>query len=134
MTSRDVPRVRFVDQGPFRFILLDFAGISDTAEALAAVAEAKEFMARLTPSRTHYTLTDVRQSRYNRQIVDALKDLTVHNQPYVRAAAVVSDSALQRAVITMVGMFSRRKLAVFDTREAAIVHLASEDAATRQTS
>ncbi|HEX2779999.1 MAG TPA: hypothetical protein VHM30_10895, partial [Gemmatimonadaceae bacterium] len=52
------PRVRFLDHGSLRVILLDFEGITDVAEALAAVAEARAFVGRQTPDGSHYTLTD----------------------------------------------------------------------------
>ena len=60
------------------------------------------------------------------------KAFTQHNRPYVRAAAIVSDSALHRAAISMIAIVSRRKLAVFETREAALAHLMAEDAAARK--
>lgn len=121
-----ITRTRFLDHDGVRIILLDFQRITDPADGLAAVAEAQRFIARLVPDGTHYTLTDARQARYNREIVEALKGLTTHNRPYVRAAAVVTDSATHRAVITMVAMLTRRKLAVFETREAALEYLARE--------
>lgn len=121
-------RVRFLDHGSLRVILLDFEGITDVAEALAAVAEARAFVGRQTPDGSHYTLTDVRRTRYDRQIVAAFKELTTHNKPFIRAAAIVSDSTVHRAAITMIGAFSRRKLAVFETRDAALAYLATEHA------
>jgi hypothetical protein len=124
-------RVRFLDHGALRVVLLDFHGIVDPPEAFAAVAEARSFIGKLTPDGTHYTLTDVRQTRYDKQIVEAFKDLTAHNRPYVRAAAVISDSALHRAAISMIAIVSRRKLAVFETREAGLEYLAAEDAKAR---
>lgn len=122
-------RSRFIEHEGVRIILLDFQGITDQAEGLAAVAEAQRFIGALTPDGSHYTLTDVRRTRYDKQIVEAFKAFTQHNRPFVRAAAIVSDSALHRAAITMIGIVSRRKLAVFDTREAALAHLAQEHAA-----
>jgi hypothetical protein len=124
-------RSRFIEHGGIRVILLDFHGITDPAEGLAAVAAATKFIAALTPDGSHYTLTDVRQTRYDKQIVDAFKGFTQHNRPYIRAAAIVSDSALHRAAISMIAIVSRRKLAVFDSREAALAYLASEDAAAK---
>lgn len=122
-------RTRFLEHGAMRVILLDFTDISDPARALAVIGEAREFIARLQPDGTQYTLTDVRRSHYNKEIIEALKELTAHNRPFVRAAAVVSDSALQRAAISMVALISRRRLATFDTREAALDYLAKEHAA-----
>lgn len=132
-TSTNAPaRSRFIEHDGIRVILLDFHGITDPQEGLAAVAAAQKFIGALTPDGSHYTLTDVRQTRYDKQIVDAFKEFTQHNRPYVRAAAIVSDSALHRAAISMIGIVSRRKLAVFGTREEGLAYLAKEDAAAKQ--
>jgi len=117
------PRVRIIQHAGRPIVLLDFEGITDRDDGLAAVAEARAFVATLPCDGSHCTLTDVRGTRYDRKIVEAFKGLTEHNRPYMRAAAVVSDSAIHRAAITMIGAFSRRKLAVFDTREAALEYL-----------
>lgn len=119
-------RVRFVDNGGQRVILYDFEGMTDVPAGLKVIAEARDFMAKLEPNGTHYTLTDVRGTRYDRRIIDAMKELATHNKPYVRAAAVVSDSAIHRAAVTMIAMVSRRKLEVFDNREDALAYLARE--------
>ena len=123
-------RVRFLQHGALRVVLLDFVGITGTAAGVAAAEEAQAFIARLPRDGTHVTLTDVRETRYDREIVEAFKRLTAHNRPYVRAAAIVTDSKLHRAAITMIAIVSRRKLAVFDTREAALEYLARETGAS----
>ena len=116
-------RFRMLDDGGHPVILLDFSGITDREEGRAAVHAAQSFVATLPRDGSHVTLTDVRRTRYDRAIVEAFKGLAEHNRPYVRAAAVVSDSAIHRAAITMIGIFSRRKIATFDTREGALEYL-----------
>lgn len=118
-------RTRFLDNAGQRIILLGFEGIHDEATGLAVVAEAREFIGRLRPDGSHFTLTDVTRTTYNRKIVEAFKELSLHNRPYVKAAAIVSDSALHRAAISMIAVISRRKLEVFDTRTAALAWLAT---------
>lgn len=120
------PRARFVEQNGQRIILFDFSGITDTPTALAEVGKAQDFMAGQTADGSHYTLTDVTRTRYDRQIVERFKEFTTHNRPYVRAAAVVSDSGIHRAAISMLALFSRRRLTVFDTRAAALAWLAEQ--------
>jgi hypothetical protein len=119
-------RTRFLDNGGQRVILLGFEGITDEAMGLAVVAEAREFIGRLKPDGSHFTLTDVTRTTYNRRIVDAFKELTVHNRPFIKAAAIVSDSALHRAAISMIAVISRRKLEVFQTRGEALAWLATQ--------
>ena len=119
-------RTRFIDNAGQRVILLGFEGITDEALGLAVVAEAREFIGRLVPDKSHFTLTDVTATTYNKRIVEAFKELTLHNRPYIKAAAIVSDSALHRAAISMIAIISRRKLEVFETRAAALAWLATQ--------
>lgn len=107
-------------------MLLDFEGITEVEDGLAAVAEARAFVAKLPRDGSNCTMTDVRNTRYNKQIVEAFKGQTVHNRPYMGAAAVISDSALHRAAIAMIAVFSRRKLGVFGTRDEGLAHLETE--------
>ena len=51
--STSTPRVRFLDHDGLRVILLDFLGITDIAEGLAAAEEARRFISQLTPDVTH---------------------------------------------------------------------------------
>jgi hypothetical protein len=126
ITQSPPQRARFLDNAGQRVILLDFEGLTDLDIGLAAVAEARAFIGRLKPDGSHFTLTDVTRTTYNRRIVDAFKELTVHNRPFVKAAAVVSDSSLHRAAISMVAVFSRRKLEVFSSRSEGLAWLATQ--------
>ena len=125
-TSKPSGRIRFIDNAGQRVILLDFEGMTDVPAGLKVIDEARDFVAKLPADGSHYTLTDVRGTRYDRRIIEAMKELSAHNKPFVRAAAVVSDSAIHRAAVTMIAMVSRRKLEVFETREDALAYLAAE--------
>ncbi len=113
-------RVRFIDHKGKRVVLLDFSGITDVDEGLREIATARRFIGALPADGTTRTVTDVRDTRYDRRIVEAMKQMTAANRPIVRAAAVVSDSALHQAAINMIAFFSRRKLQVFADRESGL--------------
>ena len=117
-------RVRFIEHKGKRIILLDFAGITDLDKGLAAVAEATRFIGTQPVGGNTMTLTDVTDTRYDRKIVEAFKEMTARNKPIVRTAAIVSNSPLHRAAISMIALFSRRKLEVFNTRPEALDWLA----------
>ena len=119
-------RVRFIEHKGKRIILLDFAGITDPTIGLAAVAEATKFIATQPAGGDTRTLTDVTDTRYDRKIVEAFKEMTAKNRPIVRSAAIVSNSSLHRAAISMIALFSRRKLEVFDSRDQALDWLAAQ--------
>lgn len=109
-----------------RIIILDFAGITDLDDGLAAVAEATSFIGAQPVGGDTMTLTDVTDTRYDRKIVEAFKHMTAANRPIVRAAAIVSNSSIHRAAISMIALFSRRKLQVFDSRAQALDWLAAQ--------
>lgn len=119
-------RVRFVEHNGTRIVMLDFSGITDVELGLVEIAKAKRFIGAQPPNGTTLTLTDVRETKYDRRIIEAFKEMTAANKPIVKAAAVVSNAALHQAAIAMIAFFSRRKLQVFDSREAALDWLAAQ--------
>jgi hypothetical protein len=119
-------KVRFIDHRGTRIVLLDFVDIVDTEVGLAAVAEAGRFIGALPHDGTALTCTDATGTRYDRRIIDALKEMTKANRPIVKAAAIVSTSPIHRAAVSMLGIVSRRKLESFDTREKALEWLVSQ--------
>ena len=123
----EAERTRFIDNGGQRVILIDASEVTDIAFGLSVLEEARRFIARLQPDGSHFTLIDTTGgSRYAKEHVDAAKALTVHNRPYVKAAAAVSDSMLHRAAVKMVAMFSNRRIEAFDSRASALAWLATQ--------
>lgn len=119
-------RVRFIEHQGKRIVLLDFAGITDIEQGLGAVAEATKFIGAQPVGGDTMTLTDVTDTRYDRKIVEAFKEMTTRNRPIVKVAAIVSNSSLHRAAISMIALFSRRKLEVFESRDQALEWLATQ--------
>ena len=107
-------------------ILLDFSGIQDPEVAIPTVAEAGRFVQSFPADRSALTCTDVTNTKYDRRVVDACKELSRGNAPHVKAAAVVTSSSIHRAAINMIGLVARRKLMTFETREQALDWLASQ--------
>jgi hypothetical protein len=119
-------RARFIEHKGKRIVLLDFSGITDPTEGLAAIADAARFVSAQPVGGGTLTLTDVTDTRYDRKIVEAFKVMTARNRPIVKSAAIVSNSSLHRAAITMIALFSRRNLEVFDSRAQALDWLATQ--------
>jgi hypothetical protein len=111
-------RTRFIDHQGHRILLFDYSEVRDVAEALREVEKSKAIVAQQPPN-SLLTIVYVKGSRFNTEVVQALKDLAAHNKPYVKAGAVVGMSGLHRVVYQAVMLFSKRKLAVFEEIEAA---------------
>lgn len=119
------PRVRFIEHRGRQILLFDFANVTDPAEGLRHIAEAKAFVARQPPNSLRI-LTHVAGSRFNSDIVRALKDLAAHNKPYAKAGAVVGLTGLMRIVYATVAKFSGRNIPVFKTLDEAKDYLAEQ--------
>jgi hypothetical protein len=104
---------------------LDFHDIQDTALALASIEEARQ-MVRRQPQGTVLTLTYVKGATFNREIVAELKELAAGNRPFVKAAAIVGMSGIQRAIYVAVTQFTGRRLPTFEGLEQAKDFLAGQ--------
>ena len=127
MTTQSPPstRVRFIEHRGARILLIDFSGLQQTEEILREVEIARETVAQQPPASLR-TLTHVKGARYTPPVMEALKNLTAHNKPYVTAAAVVGMEGLHRVLFRAVVLFSRRNIEAFDSLDEARDWLASQ--------
>jgi hypothetical protein len=69
------------------------------------------------------TLTDVTDMEINPEIIQAFKDFTLYDKPYIRASAVVGIRGLMKIAYNAVMAFSGRRIPCFDTRDEALAWL-----------
>jgi hypothetical protein len=127
-------RTSTVSHGGRQVVIFDFTSLSNPQESLQHIAEAKEFVRRLPADGSGLFLTDVIGSRYNMEVLQALKEFAAHNKPYASRGAVATNSGLHRVAIMAVAAFSGRELKGFPSRQEALDWLVSgregrEDAA-----
>ena len=111
-------RTRLIRHGGRDVVLIDLVNAS-SADILDEVPRARDFIAARSGDAL-LTLTDVTGARYDADALDAMKRLATENKDRVRASAVVSDNAAQRAAVSLVSFFARRRFQSFDTRDAAL--------------
>jgi len=111
-------RVRFIEHKGKRILLHDFSEILVPQDVLPFVAQSRQLVAA-QPPRSLLTLTFVANSRFDRTVIEALKELVTHNRPYVKAGAIVGLSGLQRVVYVTITQLTGRRLPTFDTLDAA---------------
>lgn len=107
-------RVRFVAHQGKQILYHDFSNLLQTEDAMAAIEESRAIV-RKQPLNSVLTLTDVTGSRFNRAIVEGLKELTAGNKPHVKAGAIVGLSGIQRVVYVAVTQLSGRRLPTFSS-------------------
>jgi len=108
-----MPRTSFIEHEERQIVLMDFSNLQDVAEALAAIEEARQFVAALPKRRNLLTLVDVTGATQDGKVVDALQALAEHDKPWVMAGAVVGVTMLKRMLFKMIAMMSGRKFATF---------------------
>jgi hypothetical protein len=119
-------RVRFIEHKGKRILFHDFSGFTDPAEAVAIIAQSRPIVAA-QPPRSLLTLTTVRGSRFNKDVINALRELGIHNGPFVRHAAITGLSGLQNVVFRTTSLLSGRTLKPFSSMEEAKEWLVSQD-------
>jgi hypothetical protein len=98
-------------------VFLDFSDCP--VEEAESVINAAKPIIREKPEKTVLTLTYTDGGKFDSDIISSLKEFTRGNEPYVKAAAVVGITGLQKIVLDAVSFFSRREFATFDDMEEA---------------
>lgn len=118
-------RTRFIEHRGKKVLLLEWTDVQNPAEILAEVEKNKAFV-RKQPPKSLLGLTDLTGSRFSNDALQALKEMAAHNEPYVRAAAVVTRTPLHLIAFRTVVIFTKRNLKAFETREDALEWLVTQ--------
>jgi hypothetical protein len=118
-------RTRFIEHRGVRVLLLDWTGLDNPAEVVSQIEKNKAFV-RTHPPKSLLGLTEVTGSRFTPDLLQGLKEMAAHNEPYVKAAAVVTRTPLHLIAFRTVVIFTRRNLKAFETREEALEWLVTQ--------
>jgi hypothetical protein len=113
----NVKRIQVIDYKGKEIIYLDFSGC-DVNEVFEIIEIAKKII-RVQPLNSVLTLTNVSGTKYNREVIQAMKEFANDNKPFVKAGAVVGIDGLKRIVYDAITRFSERNLPAFDDNEKA---------------
>jgi hypothetical protein len=117
-------RVRFIEHQGKRILFINYSHC-DVA-MLKAVAEEGHRVIAQEPPNTVLTLNDVTGTSFDKDSVAVLQAKVAANAPYVRKAAVIGISGLQRLIYAGVQTFSKRRLPTFESRQEALAWLAQD--------
>jgi len=110
-------RVQFIRHGEKEILFINFSGCR-SHEVFQVIDQAKREI-RKRPEQSVLTLTDVTNTRFDEKVTDEMKAFTLHNKPFVKAAAVVGVAGLRKIIFEAVMLFSKRKLHAFESHEQA---------------
>jgi hypothetical protein len=117
-------RVRFILHRGKRVLAIDYSHC-DVAQLKAVADEMHRVIAR-EPLNSVRTLTDVTGTGFDHESVEFLKSRVAANAPYVRRAAVIGISGLQRLIYEAVKLFTKRSIPNFSARADALDYLVED--------
>jgi hypothetical protein len=117
-------RVRFITHRGKRVLAIDYSHCD--VPMLKAVAEEMHRVIAREPLNSVLTLTDVGGTGFDQESVEYLKSKVAANAPYVRRAAVIGISGLQRLIYEAVKLFTKRSIPHFSSRAEALDYLAAD--------
>jgi hypothetical protein len=117
-------RVNFIEHQGKRVLFINYSHC-DVAMLKAVAEEGHRVIAREQPNSV-LTLNDVTGTTFDKESVAVLQAMVAGNAPYVRRAAVIGISGLQRLIYEGVQAFSRRRIPLFEERKQALNWLVQE--------
>lgn len=118
-------RVRFTEHRGQRILFIDFSGLQAAEDILREMDAARDII-RSSPLNSLRVLTDVTGARYTPPVMDAMKEFTSGNKPFVRHSAVAGMERVHRVLYRAVLLFSRRSIEIFEHPDAARDWLAKQ--------
>lgn len=110
---------RFIEHRGVPILLMDFHGIREKTLALREVREAKAFVARQPMRRQLRVLVDVADAQWDGEILEAVRDLVKHDEPYVFASAVVGVNPFARLTLRALLTLTGRKIGMLRDMQSA---------------
>ncbi len=117
-------RVRFIMHRGKRVLAIDYSHC-DVA-LLKTVAEEMARVIAREPLDSVLTLTDVSGTGFDHESVESLKSKVAANAPFVRRAAIIGISGLQRLIYDAVKLFTKRSIPHFSSRAEALDYLVAD--------
>jgi hypothetical protein len=117
-------RVQFITHRGKRVLSIDYARC-DAVMLKAVAEEGHRVIARERPNSV-LTLNDVTGTSFDQESVEVLKSRVAANAPYVKRAAVIGISGLQRLIYEAVKLFTKRAIPLFSSRNEALDYLVED--------
>ena len=119
--AQAVTHVKFGDK---QITIMDYTNC-DKDELLKRVEDVKNWIKK-QPLNLLLTITNVSGQNFDKETINAFKELAAFNKPYVKVGTVVGIQGLMKIAYNTVMAFSGRNMPIFESREKAIVWLSSQ--------
>jgi hypothetical protein len=118
-------RLQFITHKGKKILLEDFTNLPPGAEYIDLLKKAQALIAT-QPPKSVLALFDTSGGSFNNENLNAMKEFTRANTPYIKAAAVVGITGLLKIALSGVAKFSGRDFITFNTRAEALDWLAEQ--------
>ncbi|HEY9077018.1 MAG TPA: hypothetical protein VIO61_10830 [Anaerolineaceae bacterium] len=118
-------RIQFIEHNGKKILLEDFSNLKPNQEFLQNLDNAKEVI-HSQPPKSVLALFDATECTFNNQILDAMKEFTKSNTPYIKCAATVGITGMLRIALTAISKVAGREFHTFDDRKSALDFLAKQ--------
>ena len=117
-------RLQFEAHQGKRVLIIDYSHC-DVGQMKELIGITRTLIATQLPNSV-LTLSDVTGAIFNIEVVEQIKELTRHNAPYVRKAALVGVTGLQALIYNVVQTFSKRNIPIFSNKQEALKYLLAD--------
>jgi hypothetical protein len=118
-------RLQFITHKGKKILVEDFTNIPPGPEFIDQIKKAQALIAT-QPPKSVLALFDASGDHFNNENLNAMKEFTRANTPFIKAAAVVGITGLLKIALTAVSKFSGRDFITFATRAEALDWLAGQ--------
>lgn len=94
-------------------------------EDIKATLENAKLLVRSQPEKSVYIITNVTNSKFNPEIVEAFNDFAINNSKYVLASVVVGINDTTKVLFKTIQNLHDRKFTLIDTVDDAIAYLSA---------
>jgi hypothetical protein len=108
-----------------QILVEDFTNMGSTPEFFELIKIAQVKIASF-PEKSVLAVFDATGTRYNSDMLNAMKEFTKNNTPYIKAAAVVGIDGMLKIALMAVSNFSGRPFNPFADRQSAMDWLAKQ--------
>jgi hypothetical protein len=111
-------RVEVLNYKDREIVYINFSDLEmkDFDEFKATIEDAKKIVKNYPPA-SAYTLVNFTNLRFSTEFLSELKELTLHNKPYVKSGAVFGVKGLQKVVFDSVMKLTGRNLPIFNSKQ-----------------
>jgi hypothetical protein len=102
-----------------KILIEDFTNLKAGPDFLKTLEKAQILIAGQHP-KSVLAVFDASGATFNSEILNAMKEFTKANTPYIKASSVVGITGLLQVALTTVSKFSGRDFITFKTREDAM--------------